>query len=125
MNKEDRQIRALLQKADTTSREHEVSLHARIMRQLPKRNLRRIYLVIFFALLWGGGIALLVCYWQSIAASMLAVASSLLDHTLPSVETFTTFALCIGTIVLIVVQSNDALEEFYEYEIRQALGGCR
>ena len=125
MNKEDRQIRALLQKADTTSREHEASLHARIMRQLPKRNLRRIYLVIFFALLWGGGIALLVCYWQSIAASLLAVAASLLDHTLPSVETFTTFALCIGTIVLIVVQSSDILEEFYEYEIRQALDECR
>ena len=125
MNKEDRQIRALLQKADTTSREHEASLHARIMRQLPERSLRRIYLVIIFALLWGGGIALLLCYWQSIASSMLAVASSLLDHTLPSVETFTTFALCIGTIVLIVVQSSDILEEFYEYEIRQALDECR
>jgi hypothetical protein len=56
---------------------------------------------------------------------MLAVAASLLDHTLPSVETFTTFALCIGTVVLIVTQSRDALDEFYEYEIRQALGGCR
>ena len=125
MNKEDRQIRALLQKTDTTSREHEASLHARIMHQLPERNLRRIYLVIIFALLWGGGIALLLCYWQPIAASMLAVAASMLDHTLPSVETFTTFALCIGTVVLIVTQSRDALDEFYEYEIRQALGGCR
>ena len=125
MNKEDRQIRALLQKADTTSREHEASLHARIMRQLPEHSLRRIYLVIIFALLWGGGIALLVCYWQPIAASMLAVAASLLDRTLPSLETFTTFALCIGTVVLIVTQSRDALDEFYEYEIRQALGGCR
>ena len=125
MNKEDRQIRALLQKADTTSREHEASLHARIMRQLPERSLRRIYLVIIFALLWGGGIALLVCYWQPIAASMLAVAASLLDHTLPSEETFTTFALCIGIVVLIVTQSRDALDEFYEYEIRQALGRCR
>lgn len=124
MNKEDRQIRALLQKADTTSREHEASLHARIMRQLPQHSLRRIYLVIIFALLWGGGIALLLCYWQPIAASMLAVASSLLDHTLPSVETFTTFALCIGTVVLIVTQSRDALDEYYEYEIRQVLGEC-
>ncbi len=117
MNKEDRQIRALLQKADTTSSEHEARLHARIMRQLPSRNLRRIYLVIIFALLWGGGIALLLCYWQPIAASILGVAASLLDHTLPSVETFTTFALCIGTIVLIVVQSRDVMDEYYEREI--------
>ena len=123
MNKEDRQIRALLQKADTTSREHEASLHARIMRQLPERSLRRIYLVIIFALLWGGGIALLLCYWQPIAASMPAVAASLLDHTLPSVETFTTFALCIGTIVLVIIQSRDVMDEYYEHEIRQILQG--
>lgn len=121
MNKEDRQIRALLQKADTTSREHEASLHSRIMRQLPERSLRRIYLVIIFALLWGGGIALFVCYWQPIAASMLAVAASLLDHTLPSVEAFTTFALCIGTIVLVIIQSRDVMDEYYEHEIRQML----
>ena len=121
MNKEDRQIRALLQKADTTSREHEASLHARIMRQLPERSLRRIYLVIIFALLWGGGIALLLCYWQSIAASMLAVAASLLDHTLPSVETFTTFALCIGTVVLIVTQSRDVMDEYHEHELKEML----
>jgi hypothetical protein len=121
MNKEDRQIRALLQKADTTSREHEASLHARIMRQLPERSLRRIYLVIIFALLWGGGIALLLCYWQPIAASMLAVATSLLDHTLPSVETFTTFALCIGTVVLIVTQSRDVMDEYYEHELKKML----
>ncbi|MBO7267110.1 MAG: hypothetical protein J6V12_05040 [Bacteroidaceae bacterium] len=121
MNKEDRQIRALLQKADTTSREHEASLHARIMRQLPERSLRRIYLVIIFALLWGGGIALLLCYWQPIAASMLAVASSLLDHTLPSVETFTTFALCIGTVALIVTQSRDVMDEYYEHELKKML----
>lgn len=121
MNKEDRQIRALLQKADTTSREHEASLHARIMRQLPERSLRRIYLVIIFALLWGGGIALLVCYWQPIAASLLAVAASLLDHTLPSVETFTTFALCIGTVVLIVTQSRDVMDEYYEHELKKML----
>ena len=123
MNKEDRQIRALLQKADTTSREHEASLHARIMRQLPERSLRRIYLVIIFALLWGGGIALLVCYWQPIAASMLAVAASLLDHTLPSVETFTIFVLCIGTVVLVIIQSRDVMDDYYEYEIRQMLQG--
>ena len=121
MNKEDRQIRALLQKADTTSCEHEASLHARIMRQLPERSLRRIYLVIIFALLWGGGIALLLCYWQPIAASMLAVAASLLDHTLPSVETFTTFALCIGTVVLIVTQSRDVMDEYYEHELKNMM----
>ena len=121
MNKEDRQIRALLQKADTTSREHEASLHARIMRQLPERSLRRIYLVIIFALLWGGGIALLLCYWQPIAASMLAVAASMLDHTLPSVETFTTFLLCIGTVVLIVTQSRDVMDEYYERELKNMM----
>ena len=121
MNKEDRQIRALLQKADTTSREHEASLHARIMRQLPERSLRRIYLVIIFALLWGGGIALLLCYWQPIAASLLAVAASLLDHTLPSVETFTIFALCIGTVVLIVTQSRDVMDEYYERELKNMM----
>ena len=121
MNKEDRQIRALLQKADTTSREHEASLHARIMRQLPQRNLRRIYLVIIFALLWGGGIALLLCYWQPIATSLLAVASSLLNHTLPSVETFTIFALCIGAIILIVTQSRDVMDEYYEHELKEML----
>jgi hypothetical protein len=121
MNKEDRQIRALLQKADTTSREHEASLHARIMRQLPESSLRRIYLVIIFALLWGGGIALLVCYWQPIAASLLAVASSLLNHTLPSVETFTIFALCIGTVVLVVTQSRDVMDEYYEHELKEML----
>ena len=121
MNKEDRQIRALLQKADTTSREHEASLHARIMRQLPERSLRRIYLVIIFALLWGGGIALLLCYWQPIAASLLAVAASLLDHTLPSVETFTIFALCIGIVVLIVTQSRDVMDEYYERELKNMM----
>ena len=121
MNKEDRQIRALLQKADTTSREHEASLHARIMRQLPERSLRRIYLVIIFALLWGGGIALLLCYWQPIATSLLAVASSLLNHTLPSVETFTIFALCIGTVVLIVTQSRDVRDEYYERELKNMM----
>ena len=121
MNKEDRQIRALLQKADTTSREHEASLHARIMRQLPERSLRRIYLVIIFALLWGGGIALLVCYWQPIAASLLAVAASLINHTLPSVETFTTFALCIGIVVFIVTQSRDVMDEYYERELKKML----
>ena len=91
------------------------------MRQLPERSLRRIYLVIIFALLWGGGITLLVCYWQPIAASMLAVAASLLDHTLPSVETFTTFALCIGTVVLIVTQSRDVMDEYYEHELKKML----
>ena len=78
MNKEDRQIRALLQKADTTSREHEASLHARIMRQLPERSLRRIYLVIIFA-------------------------------------------LCIGTVVLVVTQSRDVMDEYYEHELKKML----
>ena len=91
------------------------------MRQLPERSLRRIYLVIIFALLWGGAIALLVCYWQPIAASMLAVAASLLDHTLPSVETFTIFALCIGTVVLVVTQSRDVKDEYYEHELKEML----
>ena len=78
MNKEDRQIRALLQKADTTSREHEASLHARIMRQLPQRSQRRIYLVIIFA-------------------------------------------LCIGTVVLVVTQSRDVMDEYYEHELKEML----
>ena len=71
MNKEDRQIRALLQKADTTSREHEASLHARIMRQLPERSLRRIYLVIIFALLWG--IAASFVIWWGIFLSVIFI----------------------------------------------------
>jgi hypothetical protein len=52
---------------------------------------------------------------------MLAVAASLLDHTLPSVETFTTFALCIGTVVLIVTQSRDVMDEYYEHELKKML----
>lgn len=121
MNSEDRQIRALLQKADTTSSEHEAQLHARIMHQLPSRGLRRIYVGLIFALLWGGALALLICYWQPIATSILAVASSLLDHQLPTIETFTTFALCIGGIVLVATQSHDVMNEYYEREIRSML----
>ena len=49
------------------------------------------------------------------------MAASLLDHTLPSVETFTTFALCIGTIVLIVVQSSDVMDEYYERELKNMM----
>ena len=60
MNREDRQIRDLLLKVDTLSHEHESQLHSRIMRQLPTRSLRRIYLFLFFALLWGGGIGLFI-----------------------------------------------------------------
>jgi phosphoserine phosphatase len=49
------------------------------------------------------------------------VAASLLDHTLTSVETFTTFALCIGTVVLIVTQSRDVMDEYYEHELKKML----
>ena len=52
---------------------------------------------------------------------MLAVAASLLDHTLPSVETFTTFALCIGTVALIVTQSRDVMDEYYERELKNMM----
>ena len=52
---------------------------------------------------------------------MLAVAASLLDHTLPSVSSFTTFALCIGTVVLIVTQSRDVMDEYYEHELKNMM----
>ncbi len=64
---------------------------------------------------------MLLCYWQPIATSLLAVASSLLNHTLPSVETFTIFALCIGIVVLIVTQSRDVMDEYYEHELKEML----
>ena len=53
-------------------------LHARIMRQLPQRSQRRIYLVIIFA-------------------------------------------LCIGTVVLVVTQSRDVMDEYYEHELKEML----
>ena len=53
-------------------------LPARIMRQLPQRSQRRIYLVIIFA-------------------------------------------LCIGTVVLVVTQSRDVMDEYYEHELKEML----
>ena len=118
MNREDRQIRELLLKMDTMSSKHEEQLYGKIMRQLPTRNLRRIYLVVFFAILWGGGIGLLVTYWREVADAILTTTSTLLDYQLPSMETLVTFALCIGTIVFIIVESWEAMDEYYEHEIR-------
>jgi hypothetical protein len=44
-----------------------------------------------------------------------------LKHTLPSVETFTIFALCIGTVVLVVTQSRDVMDEYNEHELKKML----
>ena len=121
MNSEDRKIRELLLKADTTTHEHESKLHARIMRQLPSRGLRRGYVVILFAILWGGSIALLIKYWRTIADALLTTTSALLDHQLPSAETLGIAALCIGAIVLIITQSRDILNEYYERELKSML----
>ena len=123
MNREDRQIRELLLKMDTMSSKHEGQLHGRIMRKLPTRSLRRICLVFFFTLLWGGGIALFVCYWREIAHAMLAMSSALLDYQVPSMETIVMFALCVGAVVLIIVQSVDVLNEYYEREIKDMISG--
>ena len=121
MNSEDRKIRELLLKADTTAHEHESKLHARIMRQLPSRGLRRGYVVILFAILWGGSIALFIKYWRAIADALLTTTSALLDHQLPSAETLGIAALCIGAIVLIITQSRDILNEYYERELKSML----
>ena len=121
MNSEDRKIRALLLKADTTTHEHESKLHARIMRQLPSRGLRRGYIVILFAILWGGSIALFIKYWRTITDTLLTTIGALLDHQLPSAETLGIAALCIGAIVLIVTQSRDILNEYYEQELKSML----
>ena len=118
MNREDRQIRELLLKMDTLSSKHEEQLHGKIMRQLPTRNLRRIYLIVFFTILWGGGIGLLVTYWREVAHAILTTVSTLLDYQLPSMETFVTFVLCIGAIVFIIKESWEAMEEYHEQEIR-------
>ena len=103
--------------------EHESKLHARIMRQLPSRGLRRGYVVILFAILWGGSIALFIKYWRAIADALLTTTSALLDHQLPPVETLVIAALCIGAIVLIITQSLDVIDEYYEHEIRHMLQG--
>ena len=121
MNSEDRKIRELLLKVDTTTHEHESKLQARIMRQLPSRGLRRGYVVILFAILWGGSIALLIKYWRTIADALLTTTGALLDHQLPSAETLGIAALCIGTIVLIITQSRDILNEYYERELKSML----
>ena len=121
MNSEDRKIRELLLKADTTTHEHESKLHARIMRQLPSRGLRRGYVVILFAILWGGSIALLIKYWRTIADALLTTTGALLDHQLPSAETLGIAALCIGAIVLIITHSRDILNEYYERELKSML----
>ena len=121
MNSEDRKIRELLLKADTTSHEHESKLHARIMRQLPSRGLRRVYVVILFAILWGGSIALFIKYWRVIADALLTTTSALLDQQLPSAEALGIAALCIGAIVLVITQSLDVMDEYYEREVRHML----
>ena len=121
MNSEDRKIRELLLKADTTTHEHESKLHHRIMRQLPSRGLRRGYVVILFAILWGGSIALFIKYWRAIADALLTTTSALLDHQLPSAETLGIAALCFGAIVLIITQSRDILNEYYERELKSML----
>ena len=123
MNSEDRKIRELLLKMDTTTREHESKLHARIMRQLPSRGLRRGYIVILFAILWGGSIALFIKYWRTIADTLLTITSTLLDQQLPSAETLGIAALCIGAIALVITQSLDIMDEYYEHEIRHMLQG--
>ena len=123
MNSEDRKIRELLLKADTTTHEHESKLHHRIMRQLPSRGLRRCYVVIFFAILWGGGIALFIKYWRVIADALLTTTSALLDQQLPSAEALGIAALCIGAIVLVITQSLDVMDEYYEREVRHMLQG--
>ena len=121
MNSEDRKIRELLLKMDTTTREHENRLHAHIMHRLPSRGLRRGYVVILFAILWGGSIALFIKYWRTIADALLTTTGALLNHQLPSAETLGIAALCIGAIVLIITQSRDILNEYYERELKSML----
>ena len=121
MNSEDRKIRELLLKVDTTTHEHESKLHARLMRRLPSRGLRRGYVVLLFAILWGGSIALFIKYWRIIADTLLTTIDALLDHQLPSAETLGIAALCIGAIVLVVTQSRDILNEYYEQELKSML----
>ena len=121
MNSEVRKIRELLLKVDTTTHEHESKLHHRIMHRLPSRGLRRGYVVILFAILWGGSIALLIKYWRTIADALLTTTGALLDHQLPSAETLGIAALCIGAIVLIITQSRDILNEYYERELKSML----
>ena len=123
MNSEDRKIRELLLKVDTTTHEHESKLHHRIMRQLPSRGLRRGYVVILFAILWGGSIALFIKNWRVIADALLTTTSALLDQQLPSAEALGIAALCIGAIVLVITQSLDVMDEYYEREVRHMLQG--
>ena len=121
MNSEDRKIRELLLKVDTTTHEHESKLHHRIMRRLPSRGLRRGYVVILFAILWGGSIALFIKYWRAIADALLTTTSALLDQQLPSAEALGIAALCIGAIVLVIMQSWDVMDEYHERELKSML----
>lgn len=121
MNSEDRKIRELLLKVDTTTHEHEAKLHARIMRQLPSRGVRQGYVVILFAILWGGGIGLLLKYWRVIADALLTTINALFEYQLPPAETLGIAVLCIGAIVLIITQSRDILDEYYERELKSML----
>ena len=123
MNSEDRKIKELLLKVDATSREHETKLQTRILRELPSRGLCRVFPMLFFAVLWGGGLVMLIGYWRSVVDALLAMMSMLLNHQLPSMDTFVVLALCIGGVVLVVMQSSDVMDEYYEYEIRQLLQG--
>lgn len=121
MNSEDRKIRELLLKVDTTTHEHEAKLHHRIMHQLPSRGLRKGYVVILFAILWGGSIGLFFKYWRVITEALLTTINALLEHQLPSMETLGIAVLCIGAIVLIITQSHDILDEYYERELKNLL----
>ena len=121
MNSEDRKIRELLLKVDTTTHEHESKLHHRIMHQLPSRGLRRCYVVIFFAILWGGSIALFIKYWRAITDALLTTTSALLNQQLPSAEALGIAVLCIGAIVLVIMQSWDVMDEYHERELKSML----
>ena len=121
MNSEDRKIRELLLKVDTTTHEHEAKLHHRIMRQLPSRGLRKGYVVILFTILWGGSIGLFFKYWRVITEALLTTINAMLEHQLPSMETLGIAVLCIGAIVLIITQSHDILDEYYERELKNLL----
>ena len=77
--------------------------------------------MVFFALLWGSGVGLFITYWREVAQAILAMTNTLLDYQLPSMETFVTFALCIGAAVFIIIESRDALNEYYEHELKRML----
>ena len=76
-----------------------------------------------FCCAMGSGLAVLVYYWRSIVGPLLAMTSALLNHQLPSKDALVVFALCVGSIVFVVVQSRDAMDEYYEREIQKMLEG--